>query len=615
MCGVFGLFLTDPDSTTFNDKEWQSLLSLVNQVQKHRGPDEQNFIYDTKQAWGFAHQRLAVLDLSLNGQQPMISHSKKSHIVFNGEIYNYKELQQKLQLSKLRSHSDTEVLVEGLEKKFENILPELDGMFAFGYFDRIDRRLLLAVDVAGKKPLYTYWDGKVFAFASEIKTLLSLPFINKQLNPLALQQYLVYGFTPYPNTIYQYIRKLPAGCYQWVDLKKGPSPIQSYWKLIDYVKEVKIDYGQAKEQLQNLLLSSVKKRLIADVPIGTFLSGGLDSSIISYLAAQSIKPNKIKTYSVSFSSSGIPPQYDESKYARYVAELISSDHQEIHLDYNNLDSEKILTAFGGPFADSSAIPTYYLAQETSKHVKVVLSGDGGDELFGGYKRFNAGLISQSFGNYLNLFLSPINFKTAPHRSKRGFVMRFKARLKESILSQQLAWNSYFDQSDFKKFLDLEINRLYDDVYFFEKETEHLSPGQRILYYNFKTYLFDDLLPKIDRMSMRHGLEVRSPFLDKQLIEFAFSLPSKYKFDFFQTKKILKDTYQDIFGHQFVHRKKMGFALPIEKFINGQDLTKHLLHLKNNPMPLDFKNITRFNSETSNYYQKAYMLLSLSLNLP
>lgn len=613
MCGIFGLFHIEKTSRP-NETDWESLLQNVNKIQKHRGPDEQRFTYNVLQGWGLAHQRLALLDLSAAGRQPMLSHSNLSTLVYNGEVYNHKELAKQLELNNLKGHSDTEVVLEGLEKLNEDLISQLDGMFAFGYFNHRTQKLLLAVDPAGEKPLYTYWDGKVFAFASEIRTLLSLPGINKTTNNDAIKKYLVYGYVPNPATIYRYIRKLPAGCYQKFDCRLGPSKAIPYWQLLDHCKTKKVTYPDAKSELNRLLTSAVSKRLIADVPVGSFLSGGLDSSIISYLAAQANSTKQIETYSVSFNSNDIPSHYDESKYAKFVANLIKSNHHEIHLDFVKLDSSNIISQFGEPFADSSSIPTYFLCKETSKYLKAVLSGDGGDELFGGYLRFRAGLISQQFGPYLKSALALFNFKNVNHRSKLGFLMRFKNRLNNSILSQQAAWNSYFDQHDFKMFLNESIDDIYEDAVKFEKETGHLESGQKILYYNFKTYLFDDLLPKVDRMSMANGLEVRAPFLDKALIEFAFSLPTNFKFTYFTTKRILKDIYAPIFGNEFVHRKKMGFALPIEKYIKNQDMNNCLTSLKNANTPGKWQHTEMFTSQIPNYYQKSYLLLSLQNHL-
>jgi asparagine synthase (glutamine-hydrolysing) len=273
----------------------------------------------------------------------------------------------------------------------------------------------------------------------------------------------------------------------------------------------------------------------------------------------------------------------------------------------------IPSLFDEPFADSSAIPTYYLCRETSKQIKVVLSGDGGDELFGGYRRFRAGLLSDRYSWLLKPLLSPVNFKSPPPRSWKGFVSRFKSKLHLTPLQQQLSWNSYFDQSDFEKFFGDKWENAYLRIQSFEQKTEGLTIIQKILYYNFKTYLFDDLLPKVDRMSMAHGLEVRTPFLDKALIEFAFTLPDHFKVTSFETKKILKDTFSVDLGYDFVHRKKQGFALPIENFLNKEKF-REVRQIKKIWPQFRWGDLSAKELEQSNHHYKVYLLMSLEKTL-
>ena len=324
-------------------------------------------------------------------------------------------------------------------------------------------------------------------------------------------------------------------------------------------------------------------------------------------------PKKLKTFSVSFNVAGVPADYDESVYAKKIASQIQSDHYEILIDPNKIEGRDIPGLFDDPFADSSAIPTYYLCQETSRQVKVVLSGDGGDELFGGYRRFQAGLLSDRYSWVLKPLLSLIRFKAPRPRSWQGFVTRFKHKLDLSPLRQQLAWNSFFEEGDFEKFLGKKGEDIFLRVRDFEKKTEGLSIIQKILYYNFKTYLFDDLLPKVDRMSMAHGLEVRTPYLDKALIEFAFTLPDHFKVTPFETKKILKDSFEQDLGYDFVRRKKQGFALPIENFLakeNFQSLPGiHKIWPKFQWTSSDIREMER----DHNYY-KIYLLMSLEKSL-
>jgi asparagine synthase (glutamine-hydrolysing) len=611
MCGVFGLSFS---SESKSQEWWQTHLNKVNATQAHRGPDEQDLWISPDGHFGFAHQRLAILDLSPTGRQPMKSQSGKSLLVFNGEIYNHQELKTHLPGFSFRGHSDSEVLLECLEQKGDHLLKELDGMFAFAFADLDKKRMLLATDPAGKKPLYTYWDGRTFAFASEIKALKVIPEIQLKVSKKYLKQYLVYGYVPYPNTIYENVTKVPAGSYQWIDLKSRPGMVRAYWDLPLQPHTSTYGFRKSQEILDDLLTTAIKKRLGADVPVGCFLSGGLDSSVVSLIAAKIFKEQKLKTFSVSFKAPNIPAHYDESPYARYVAEKIHSDHHEIHVDVSNLNSTPIMTHFDEPFADSSAIPTYLLAQETAKHVKVALSGDGGDEIFGGYMRFRAGLLSSEYAWLLKPLLAPIHFGAVPPRSWKGFLKRFKERLHTSPLIQQISWNSYFNQNDFDKYMFECAEDIYLKAREFEFLTEDLDVGQKILYYNFKTYLFDDLLPKVDRMSMAHGLEVRSPFLDKKLIEFAFALPTSFKMDFFGTKKILKRTYAPELGKEFVYRKKQGFALPIENFIEAQNSSNAFQKIPAHLKGFSFSAKELNEMKANQHHQKIFMLLSLENNL-
>lgn len=611
MCGLFGLSFT---SEKPSQEWWRDHLQQVNEVQKHRGPDEQNCWISPERNLGFAHQRLAILELSPAGRQPMLSRSGRSTLVFNGEIYNHQELRRKLSATSYRGHSDTETLVELLEVHQEKALNDLDGMFSFAWLDLSRQKVLLAVDPAGKKPLYTYWDGKTFAVSSEMKSFRCIPQIHLTVNDTFVKQYLVYGYVPYPHTIYSQVRKLPAGSFQWIDLKNGPEAVQIYWDLPLKPSSDKLSYPDAQMQLQNLLTEAVRKRLVADVPVGSFLSGGLDSSVVSLLAADILSPRALQTFSVSFKSQGVPGHYDESVYARYVAEKIHSEHHEIPVEVHGLDPSAIVTHFDEPFADSSAIPTYLLARETARWVKVALSGDGGDELFAGYMRFRAGLISSEYAWLLKPLLAPMKFGKVPPRSWKGFLQRFKERLQSSTLEQQLSWNSYFNQEDFQTYLQDCAQDLYLQAQEFEEKTKDLDVGQKILYYNFKTYLFDDLLPKVDRMSMAHGLEVRCPFLDKKLIEFAFRLPTDYKMSFFTTKRILKELFETRLGSDFVHRKKQGFALPIENFMEQQGVDFALTQTQQALPQFVWNEKSLPTLKAHQHHHKAYMLLSLEKNL-
>ena len=375
----------------------------------------------------FAHRRLAILDLSANGHQPMMD-AAQNVLTYNGEIYNFQELKRSFELGSFRSGTDTEVLLKGLVKKEDRFLSELDGMFAFAFLKQSSRELILAVDPAGKKPLYTYWDGKIFAFASEIKALLAFRELDREIDREGLRQSLFFGYVPWPSTMYRFIRKLPAGHLQRVSLKTGPKPVERYWDLPMGQTNEQMTMRKASEQLKFLLRDAVRKRLVSDVPVGCFLSGGIDSSAVA-LEATSLIPREmpLRTFAAGFSSDRQGDFYDETKYADMVATSIGSRHRILQIDAASVEAEHVVGHFDEPFGDSSAIPTYLLCRETRRFVKVVLSGDGGDELFGGYLRFNAALLSERFKGLWSLALSPVSlFKTRP-RSFLGKLDHFVAR--------------------------------------------------------------------------------------------------------------------------------------------------------------------------------------------
>jgi asparagine synthase (glutamine-hydrolysing) len=608
MCGIVGIAYLDapaPHPTVFKEQLDQAATAI-----RHRGPDDHG-------TWvgrnvGFAHRRLSLLDLSARGHQPM-QDAEGNILTFNGEIYNFGELRAHFPGQTFISHSDTEVVLKGLAREYRTWIKHLDGMFAFGFFSEAKAELLLAVDPAGKKPLYTYWDGRIFAFASEIKALRQIAGLDFSLSQENVKASLVYGYVPWPHTIYRFVRKLPAGHFQTVSLRAGPERPESYWDLPLGQTDFKIDGRHAQMRTRELLSDAVRKRLIADVPVGCFLSGGLDSSAVALEASRLLPKESLLTFAAGFSGDAHRSVYDETPFAQQVAGRIGSQHQVLQIDASAVDAGKIMRHFDEPFGDSSAIPTYLLCQQTARHVKAVLSGDGGDELFGGYLRFRAGMLSEKYQTLWQLALSPLSlFQGSPH-SLLAKLNRFRSAVSFPLIKRLSVWNSFFTEEELSRYVgngtesSLETFRLWDE------RTHGLPIGEKILYFNFKTYLFDDLLPKVDRMGMAHGLEVRSPFLDKRLIEFAFRLPTSLKFDPFRTKKILKDAYRPELGKDITDRAKHGFAFPLETFLASQSVDAISEPLRkifpDAPLRLDI-------GDTRNRTSKQFMIFSLEqcLNL-
>lgn len=556
MCGIAGYW----DQTNLW-KDSEAKLKAADLALQHRGPDAKGLWFTEDKKIGFLHRRLAIIDLNERSTQPMISQSGKSVITFNGEIYNFLKIRPSFPNINWRTTSDTEVILEGLENEGLTFLKKLDGMFAFAHYHQLKKEILLAVDPFGKKPLYTYWDGKIFAFASEIKGLraMGLPL---EVCPEALSEYFLFGSPFGDKTVYKNIRRLLGGYSQQI-LNGIPQKAQPYWDLPLGQLNTKITYFEAEEQVQNLLAQAVQKRLMADVPIGCFLSGGLDSSAVAFEAQTNIGSNKLKTFSVGFPGH---KNYDETRFAESVAKRIGSEHFSLSGTWPQaVEIDRILAHFDEPFPDSSLLPTFTLCKEVVAHAKVALSGDGGDEIFGGYRRMQAGLFTERWGGLLQILLKPLSLgaiKSSSPRSRLGFLLRLQSALQFPLTQRLLIWNSYFPEASLQKYLDFSWSVIEQKIKNWEELLQGHNSGQKILYFNAKTYLFSDLLPKVDRMSMYHGLEVRSPFLDKQLSEFVFTLPTNFKFTNWQTKRILKDVYRKYLGSDIVDRKKQGFATPL-----------------------------------------------------
>lgn len=606
MCGVVGLITVSGPQRARHEFS-QTLTQATNAI-RSRGPDDEGQWISEDGKVGLGHRRLSILDLSARGHQPMCT-ERGSVLTYNGEIYNFKELRQQLTQSEFTSGTDSEVLLHGLEKYGTTWLEKLDGMFAFGFYSPAQSRLLLATDPAGKKPIYTYWDGQTFAFASEIKALREISGLRWNLDHFRLKQSLVYGYVPSPYTIYANVRKVPAGHFQTVDLTSGPQSVKVYWDVPLGGAKTERNYKSSKEELRHLLSAAVGKRLVADVPVGCFLSGGLDSSAIAFEAARLCQENTLRTFSAGFAQDPMSAHYDETVYARKVAANIRSKHIELQMRGGAIDASEIMARFDEPFGDSSAIPTYLLCAETSKHVKVVLSGDGGDEIFGGYLRFRAALAAEKYQTLLQIALSPLRTVTPSPHTFLSRLKRMQGAISSPLIKRLAVWNSFFSESDFQNFLGESEEDLFSSLRTWDEKTAGLSIGTKILYYNFKTYLFDDLLPKVDRMSMSHGLEVRSPFLDKKLIEFAFALPDHFKFDVFRTKKILKDAYRGDLGSEITDRAKHGFAFPLETFLESTSQSHTELAKVFPTAAFDWKTVAPLNRKS-----KEFMLWSLEVCL-
>jgi asparagine synthase (glutamine-hydrolysing) len=589
MCGICGIINLDNEPIR-NDQ-----LNKMCRSFSYRGPDDRGIHTNNgsgrnyqQVSVGFGHQRLSIIDLSKAGRQPMCNEDGTVWITFNGEIYNFRELREELKAKGhiFSSNSDTEVIIHLYEEEGIQAVNRLNGMFAFGLWDQNLNRLWVGRDRIGIKPLLYYWDGKHFTFASEIKALLCDQRISKELDYEALYLYLAFNYVPAPHTIFKGIRKLMPGHY--LILENGTFQIDKYWESPQtFDPEIaSLPFSEQesvyKQQLYRILDDAVSSRMIADVPLGAFLSGGIDSSIIVGLMARN-SASAIRTFSIGFNNDRL---FDETHYAREVADYYKTDHYEFMLDYKDMLEilRTVLTTFDEPFADSSAIPTFVVSRETKKHVKVALSGDGGDELFAGYRSY------QGEYWYEKYMMIPAVFRTALFEklinalpdSRDSRLMEHIRRAKKFIKStrgsfseRQLALKEVFPERVRRNILpNLRQNEnisVKDPALRWVERLLDFYQGDRInsiLYSDLKDSLPGDMMTKVDWMCMKNSLEVRVPFLDHRVVELAFQMQGSLKLYKGNTKYILKETFKDLLPTSLLRRPKAGFEIPISRWLKS-----------------------------------------------
>jgi asparagine synthase (glutamine-hydrolysing) len=544
----------------------------------HRGPDGSRITVEGPV--GLGHARLRVIDLSEAADQPMWNEDRTVGIVYNGEIYNFRELSQELESGGrvLRTQSDTEVILRLYEKLGIDAIWKLDGMFALGIWDRVNERLVLARDRTGKKPLFYWRDGDRFVFGSEIKALHAHPQVPRQPDLTTLPHFLTYGYFPGTASAYQGIHKLPPATVLTVNLK-GETEHRRYWTPPFETNGIHRK-EEAVARLDDLMRKAVERRLISDVPIGAFLSGGLDSTLIVGLMSRAMR-SPVRTFSIGFEGESA---YDETEYAELAARSFGTDHTTFRVaPPNEALLERLVHFHDGPFGDSSAIPTYLVSQLAREHVTVVLNGDGGDELFAGYQRFAAAIATERIPRWLRSCAQPLSALIPEPKSWTSRSRRVKRLLEVAALPAEeryRAWCSIFPRVGGHLLPGSEeIEQSIADVsrpYFEAAEGTVLA---KLLYLNFCTYLPEDLLVKVDRCSMAHGLEARSPFLDTAVMEFAGRLPDRYKLRGWTTKYILRETFRDLIPDAILRRSKMGFGVPMGSWLRGRLADYMLDHLQ------------------------------------
>lgn len=556
MCGIVGFNWADRELI----KEMASLIA-------YRGPDDSGFYIDKNISLG--HRRLSILDLSSKGHQPMYNENRDILVVFNGEIYNYPFLKNELKKEKHKffSESDTEVIIHGYEQWSEIICEKLEGMFAFALWDKRKKRLLIARDRIGKKPLYYFWNKKKFIFASEIKAILLDKDVERDIDYQCLSDYLTMRYSQENRTMFKHVKKLEHGHYMILENKE--LKIKSYWKIPSF--NVRI---QPKEyEVDKLIESAVRKRLMADVPIGVFLSGGLDSStIVAYMSKLGVKT---KTFSIGFNH-----PTDETFHARIIANKFRTEHTEINVEEEILTSlPKVIWHFDEPLADPASLPTFILSREVAKKVKVALSGEGGDEVFGGYDTFNNINFLQrlnKFPKFINNIDSRIAFLLSNffNYPRKQILLLASEILKENDLIKAYEKLFYFPFSEEEKnsFMNEKIRKklnLEHPIYKYLNDEKNLH-NQTLLYY-FKEWLPNDLLMKADKMSMANSLEIRNPFLDTGLIEYFASIDNSFK----QKRALFRKVVSNMLPEEIVKKKKQGFTLPICEWFGKQEFLNRI----------------------------------------
>lgn len=560
MCGILGV----ASKYSLDERDW---FASASDAIRHRGPDASGEWWSADGCVGLAHRRLAIIDLSPAGQQPMADCTDKLHIVFNGEIYNYRELKAELQRfgHRFRTESDTEVLLVAYRQWGEGFLSRLNGMFAFALHDSDSRCLLLARDRAGEKPLYYWAHGDTISFASELKALMHTPGLDRRIDRQAFDCYLGLGFVPGSKSILAQVSKLPPAHVLRFDLTNGSCAIRRYWSAPALLSDAETSSAEdLVQELDVLLQQSVERQLVADVPIGVLLSGGLDSSIVTALAART--RTRVRTFTVRFPGGG---RHDDSAYAQAIASHFGTDHLTLDAEQSTVDILPLLAKqFDEPLIDSSMVPTYLVSRLIRQHCTVALGGDGGDELFGGYTHYDRLLRLQScFGGM------PRSLRSAAAVLGGNLLpVGFRGRNWLQALNTDFARDvpliaSYFDRSSRQSLLGMDSKDA--EIFWMQAMPKEGDLVQRATRMDFGNYLPEDILVKVDRASMLNSLEVRAPMLDKNVIEFAFQkVPSRLKATSSARKILLRSLAGKLLPSNFDVTRKQGFSIPMSNWLES-----------------------------------------------
>lgn len=573
MCGIAGFI-------DFNQKSSLENLKGMTDVIKHRGPDGEGqlLLHATNAQIGLGHRRLSIIDLSETGHQPMQFNSL--HITYNGEVYNFQEIKNELiQLGhSFVGNSDTEVILHAYQEWKEQCLHRFIGMFAFLIYDEENQQVFCARDRSGVKPFTYYWKDGLFLFGSELKSFHEHPNFEKTINLNSVAAYMQYGSVPTPHCIFNHCVKLKPGHSLTIDLKNQSLSTQQYWNVYDYYNKPKLDisYEDAVQSTESILTSAFNYRMVADVPVGVFLSGGYDSTTTTALL-QKDSSTKIKTFTIGVPDIGL----NEAPYAKDIANHLGTDHTEI--DCTEKEAIDLIPDlpfyYDEPFADSSALPTTLVSKVARENVTVALSADGGDEIFGGYNRYDymlrygkklnaiPGFARSSMVGLMNVIPSE---RIPVLKNKYNFHNRYE-KLKGVLKNPSnerimLSLSQQFTDQQMKEFMKNDYDILSTSYTSTELKKENLTPLSYMMAIDYQTYMLDDILQKVDRATMSQSLEGREPMLDQNIIEFAAQLPDTYKYNGGVKKRILRDIAHKYIPESLLDRPKMGFAIPIGKWL-------------------------------------------------
>lgn len=561
MCGIAG-FAGQGDRTHI-----EAMTSRI----AHRGPDADGFFSDEKSGVFLGHRRLSIVDLA-GGAQPMWTRDGQVGVVFNGEIYNHAELRAELIAAGCvfdSDHSDTEVLLHGWRIWGESMVPRLNGMWAFAIYDRTAQRLFLSRDRFGKKPLYWFFRGETFAFASELTALMAHPDCPRSVSPLAVQKFFAHAFIPAPSSILEGVSKLPGGHNLTFDLTARAPRVTRYWQFTVEPEETNRSEDDLIDELLALLDAAVQRRLMADVPLGVFLSGGLDSSLIAALATRHLPPGALRTFSIGFTEAS----FDELPFANRVAATLGTDHRTDTLDLDKAIAllPGILDQLDEPQGDASLLPTWLLSRFTRQHVTVALGGDGGDELFAGYDPF---LALKKADLYAQLVPRPAHTAVRLLASRlpvshANISLDFKIKRTLRGLSypanrRNPVWLGALEPEEISALTGTPCDpeQVFSEAIAAWDTSAQPDTINRTLEFFTRFYLQDGVLAKVDRATMMNSLEARAPFLDIEFANFARKLPARYKLRGSTTKYLLKKAAERVLPHDIVHRKKKGFGIPV-----------------------------------------------------